>query len=291
MARPIRIQFSGAFYHVISRGNAKQAIFADDKDRLLFLANLAAVSKRLGWRIWTYCLMGNHYHILLETADPTLSIGMRDVNGIYAQAFNRKYGRVGHLFQGRFLGLIVDDEAYLNEVCRYIVLNPVRAGLCHSAGQWRWSSYGDVIRGSSSMRNLAIDQLIKRFAPTKREGLMRYVEFVAAGLGVSAPEGTAPCRLIVGDADFEARLAVITEHPSPEVPRPDRPRFTLEHYAATSSTMTEAIRRAWAGAAHSQSEIGRYFGLHYSTVSRIVNSGCRNQESRPDPVTIQDLAP
>jgi DNA invertase Pin-like site-specific DNA recombinase len=136
-----------------------------------------------------------------------------------------------------------------------------------------------------------VDPLIRRFAATKREGLLRYVEFVAAGLGASAPEGTAPSRLIIGDADFEARLAEIAESPSPEVPRPYRPRFTLEHYAATSTTMTEAIRRAWAGAAHSQSEIGRYFGLHYSTISRIVNSGGRNQESRPDPVTIQDLAP
>lgn len=291
MARPIRIQFSGAFYHVISRGNAKQPIFADDNDRLLFLANLAAVSARLDWRIWSYCLMGNHYHVLLETADPTLSIGMRDVNGIYAQGFNRRHGRVGHLFQGRFLGLMVDNEAYLNEVCRYIVLNPVRAGLCRSAGEWRWSSYPDVIRGRSSMRSLAVDLLIRRFAPTKREGLMRYVEFVAAGLGLRAPMGTAPSRMIIGDADFEAKLAMIAETSSPEVARPDRPRFTLDHYAATSTTMTEAIRRAWVSGGHSQSDIGRYFGLHYSTISKIVNPGCRNQESRPDPLTIQDLAP
>jgi hypothetical protein len=120
---------------------------------------------------------------------------------------------------------------------------------------------------------------------------LRYVEFVAAGLGVNPPEGTSANRMMIGDADFEARILARSAAPSSEVPRPDRPRFTLEHYASTSTTMTEAIRRAWAGGVHSQSAIARYFGLHYSTVSKIVNPGCRNQESRPDPVTIQDLAP
>ena len=102
MARPLRIQFAGAFYHVISRGNAKQAIFADDTDRLFFLANLMAVCERFDWWIWSYCLMGNHYHLLLETLTPISARGMRDVNGIYAQAFNRRHDRVGHLFQGRY---------------------------------------------------------------------------------------------------------------------------------------------------------------------------------------------
>ena len=291
MARPLRIQFAGAFYHVFARGNNKQPIFLVDVDRLKFLSGLMQVSERLDWWIWSYCLMDNHYHLLLETREPTLSRGMRDLNGAYSQYFNRRHQRVGHVFQGRFQALLVDNDAYLKEIARYIVLNPVRAGLCTTAGQWRWSSYQNIVGASSSLARLAAEPLIRQFASTTQEGLLRYVEFVAAGIADDMPTGSSTTRSCIGDESFDAIIASRFGRPSPEVPRPDRPRFTLEHYANTSAALTDAIRAAYFSGAYSQIAIARHFGLHYSTVSKIVNSSCQNQESRPDPLTIQDLTP
>ena len=127
MARPLRIEFPGALYHVTSRGNARQRVFRDDEDREMFLATLAWVVERFGWRCHAYCLMDNHIHLLIETPQPNLSRGMRQLNGVYTQPFNRRHRKVGHLFQGRFKAVLVEKERYLLELARYIVLNPVRA--------------------------------------------------------------------------------------------------------------------------------------------------------------------
>jgi REP element-mobilizing transposase RayT len=141
MARPLRIEYPGAVYHVTSRGNARQDIAADDRDRSQFLATLAHVVDRYGWLCHAYCLMGNHYHLLLETPQPNLSLGMRQLNGRYTQTYNQRHGRVGHLFQGRFAAILVEKETHLLELCRYVVLNPVRAKLVPHPRLWMWSSY------------------------------------------------------------------------------------------------------------------------------------------------------
>src|SRR5579859_3715129 len=133
MARPLRIEFSGAFHHVMARGNARQNIFRDTQDRQAFLAGLKRVCERFDWRIWAYCLMDNHYHLLVETLEPTLSRGMREINGVYTQGFNRRHSRVGHVFQGRYKSLLIEKDAYLLELSRYIVLNPVKAKICRGA--------------------------------------------------------------------------------------------------------------------------------------------------------------
>ena len=140
MARPLRIEFEGALYHVMSRGNARSDIFLDDEDRQLFVENLGRVSGRFDWRVWAWCLMSNHYHFLVETLEPTLSRGMREVNGVYTQAFNRRHGRSGHVLQGRFKAPLVDKDRYLLELSRYVVLNPVRAGIVQTAADWAWSN-------------------------------------------------------------------------------------------------------------------------------------------------------
>lgn len=133
MARPLRLEFPGAIYHVTSRGNARNAIFLDDEDRVLFLACLGAVVTRFGWWCHAYCLMDNHYHLLIETPEGDLSRGMRQLNGVYTQRFNRRHGRAGHVFQGRFKAIVVDRDSYLLELCRYVVLNPIRAGMVSQA--------------------------------------------------------------------------------------------------------------------------------------------------------------
>ena len=126
MARPLRIEYPGAVYHVTSRGNARKKIFLDDIDRDEFLATLGWVVERFGWGCHAYCLMDNHFHLLIETPKPNLSLGMRQLNGVYTQRFNRRHKRVGHLFQGRFKAILVERDSYLLELARYIVLNPVR---------------------------------------------------------------------------------------------------------------------------------------------------------------------
>jgi REP element-mobilizing transposase RayT len=148
MARPLRLEFRGAVYHLTSRGNARQNIFFTDADRELYLSTLAGVVRRYRWICHAYCLMANHYHLLIETPKANLSIGMRQLNGIYTQSFNRRNQRVGHLFQGRFKAILVEKEAHLLELCRYVVLNPVRVKGGASAQSWKWKQLPGYGRGA-----------------------------------------------------------------------------------------------------------------------------------------------
>jgi len=171
MARPLRLEFAGALNHVTARGNERRAIFlgnADD-DRASFLAILARTCERFNWICHAYCLMTNHYHLLIETLDPNLSKGMRQLNGVYSQHINRTHGRVGHLFQGRFKGILVDKDSYLLELARYVVLNPVRAGMVRSPGEWPWSSYLATVGMEEAPPFLATDWLLRTFGDDRQQ--------------------------------------------------------------------------------------------------------------------------
>ena len=139
MSRPLRIEFEGAVYHVTSRGNRRESIFFDDADRLALLDVIGRAMERFDAAMLAYCLMGNHYHFVLRTRRANLSQVMRHINGVYTQAFNRRHGKVGHVFQGRFKAILVDSDNYLVSVCRYVELNPARAGLVDDPSSWRWS--------------------------------------------------------------------------------------------------------------------------------------------------------
>ena len=140
MSRPLRIEFPGATYHVTARGDRREAIFVDDTDRAGLLDVLAQGLQRFDAVALAYCLMGNHYHFVLQTRQANLSRLMRHVNGVHTQRFNRRHGKVGHLFQGRFKAILVDTDAYLLTLCRYVELNPVRAGWAADPLAWAWSS-------------------------------------------------------------------------------------------------------------------------------------------------------
>jgi putative transposase len=142
MARPLRLEFSGAVYHVTARGDRREAIFLDDQDRQRFLGLLGREIGQQNWLLYAYCLMGNHYHLLLETPEANLARGMRRLNGVYTQGFNRRYGLSGHVLQGRYKAILVDRDAYLLELSRYVVLNPVRAGLIAKVLLWPRLSTG-----------------------------------------------------------------------------------------------------------------------------------------------------
>ena len=149
MARQLRIQYPGALYHVMSRGNGHQDIFFSNNDRIAFLKNLEGCIKTHNFICHAYCLMDNHYHLLIETPDANLSDVMRDINGNYTQTFNKRKGRVGHLMQDRYKAHVIEKDTYLLEVARDIVLNPIRAKIVDHPDKWRWSSYkttGGIIR-------------------------------------------------------------------------------------------------------------------------------------------------
>ncbi|MGH8630527.1 MAG: transposase, partial [Burkholderiales bacterium] len=186
MARPLRIEFPGALYHVMARGDGRSGIFKDDEDRELFLSTLGKVCSRFDWQIWAYCLMGNHYHLLIETARASLARGMRELNGQYTQAFNRRHRRVGHLLQGRYKALLVEKDSYLLELSRYVVLNPVRAGMVASAGDWFWSNYGTMMGKAPRPTWLAVKETLALFHAEAGPGKRAYSRFVAEG--ISAPD-------------------------------------------------------------------------------------------------------
>lgn len=145
MARPLRIELSGGLYHVTSRGDRREAIFFSDDNRLVWLDLLGQVCSRFNWICHAYCLMTNHYHIVIETPEGNLAQGMRQLNGVYTQMTNRTHGRVGHVFQGRYKAIMVEKDSYLLELARYVVLNPVRAGMVNDVDEWPWSSYPAMI--------------------------------------------------------------------------------------------------------------------------------------------------
>ncbi|KAA0255815.1 transposase [Acidobacteria bacterium ACD] len=225
MARPLRIDHAGAIWHVTSRGNERADVFRDDGDRERFLAVLARTVGLFRWRLHAYVLMGNHYHLLLETPEPTLSRGMAYLNGVYTQFFNRRHGRVGHLFQGRFKAVLVEKESHLLELVRYAVLNPVRAGVCATAAAWPWSSFGATAGLVRPPGWLDLAWTLAQFAHDEREARRKYRAFVADGLrGEYRPWGEVRSQIYLGSEDFAARWSGVASGRSlsPGIPRAQR---------------------------------------------------------------------
>ena len=207
MSRPLRLQFPGAVYHVTSRGNARQAIFADDRDRKRFLSLLEREIAQQRWRCHAYCLMDNHYHLLLETPEANLSRGMGRLNMAYAQGFNRRHERVGHLFQGRYKAILVQKDGHLAELCRYLVLNPVRAGLVESAEHWPWSSYRATASGRGATDWLTTRWILRRFDPDPGRARRAYRKFVKAGMGAPPPWRKLRAGTFLGGKAFLREMA------------------------------------------------------------------------------------
>ena len=183
VSRPLRPEVPGAVWHITSRGNERQDVFLDDEDRERFLSLLGKVAGDFDWRVHAYVLMGNHYHLMLETPEPTLSRGMRQLNGIYTQAFNGRHDRVGHLYQGRFKAILVEREAHLLELIRYVVLNPVRAGFVRSPREWKWSSFAATAALAPAPPWLDSEWTLEQFGAPRSKAIGRYREFVGAEAG------------------------------------------------------------------------------------------------------------
>lgn len=279
MARPLRIEFPGALYHLTTRGNDQQPIFRDDGDRRSFLRILGKTLSDYNGVCHAYCLMTNHYHLLVETPDANLSRIMKQINGIYTQRFNRRHQHVGHVFQGRFKSIVVDKDAYLLELCRYIVLNPVRAGMNDDPGQYRWSSFKATAGMIKTPHFLTTDWILSRFAKTRPQAQAQYRRFVRAGKKKEAPWKALKGQCLLGAKELIEKLSPYLKQKAAikeirladrKLNRPGLAKLFTDAHCATKSLRNQAMRIAHFDHGYRQKEIADHLGLHYTTVSNIL---------------------
>ncbi len=279
MARPLRIEFPGAVYHITARGNAKQNIYLADNDRRLFLDVLSSTVEKYNWVCHAFCLMDNHYHLLLETPDPNLSLGMRQLNGVYTQRFNWQHHRVGHVFQGRYKAILVEKQSHLLELCRYIVLNPVAAAMVSHPRDYSWSSYQPTAQAVKQLEFLHVDWILSQFANHRKKARKLYRKFVTDGMagGQEKPWKKLAGQIILGGEGFVARMQEILEGKKEIKEIPKAQRFTgrpsLDKLFPLRDRNDKKKRNAAIHAAHyshgyTLKEIGDFLEIHYSTVSR-----------------------
>lgn len=263
MARPLRIDVPGGIAHVTARGNNRQAIFRADEHRDRLVAILKRVVRRYGWLCHAYVLMDNHYHLLVETALPNLSLGMRQLNGLYAQWFNRRHDRSGHVFGGRFKSIAVERDEHFLEAARYVVLNPLRTVQPRRFVDWRWSSYPATAGLVSRPAFLTIDGVLSMFDSDRAVAHQRYVEFVSDGIEASL-EGRLVGEIYLGDDGFVRDLM-------PDVPVAEVPRVQWQPLRPSLDALCReeaGILAAYRTYGYRLREIGEHLGVHPATVSR-----------------------
>jgi putative transposase len=279
MARPLRIEYPGAVYHITSRGNEKKPVFKDDQDRYAFLDILEAVNKRYHWMCHAYCLMDNHYHLLIETPDGNLSLGMRHLNGVYTQFFNRRHKRTGHLFQGRYKAILIQKDSHLLEVCRYVVLNPVRAGIVARPEEWKWSSYRATAGREKRLSCLTTDWVLGQFSATRGTAEKEYRQFARWGIGKEPIWTAVKGQVILGEDEFVGTFVdYLRKHKDiPEIPkgqryvsRPGLDKLFTEPIRRNRKDRNRKIAEAVEEYGYTQGEVADYLGLHFSSVSRIM---------------------
>jgi REP element-mobilizing transposase RayT len=276
MARPLRIELPGGLYHITARGDRREAIYLADADRRAWLELLGQVCDRFNWVCHAYCQMTNHYHLVVETPDGNLSRGMRQLNGVYTQYLNRTHARVGHVFQGRYTGIVVEKQSYLLELARYVVLNPVRADMVKSPGAWAWSSYRATIGRRTPQQWLDIDWTLSQFARQRRRAIDKYVDFVRAGVGLPSIWEDLSHQIYLGSERFVERMQKQAEQAEDlsEIPRAQRrPQAKpLSYYQDRYRDSRRAMAEAYRTGDYKLKAIGEYFGVHYATVSRAVKA-------------------
>lgn len=280
MSRPLRLELPGGLYHITSRGDGREPIYLSDRDRTAFLAVLGQTCTRYDWVCHSYCLMTNHYHLVIETRMANLARGMQNLNGVYTQRFNRAHERVGHVYQGRYFSVLVQKEKHLLDLIRYVVLNPVRAGMVRTADDWPWSSYRATMGELQPPSWLATDATIAIFGGGAH-GRRGFSQFVRDGVNAPSCWNHLRDQIYLGDATFvaSAKNRVGAEATQlAEIPRTQR-CHEPEHAAQLMSECPEekaernkAIVESFAKGHFSMRAIGEHFGIHYSRVSRIVNA-------------------
>lgn len=277
MSRPLRLEIAGGLYHVTSRGDRREDIYHDDTDRQTWLSILAQTCERHNWQIHAWCQMSNHYHLIVETVEGNLSLGMRQLNGVYTQAVNRRHGRSGHVFQGRYKGILVERDSYLLALSRYVVLNPVRAGMVKHTRQWNWSSYHAMIGAEPRPEWLQVEWLLSQFGSQRARQIEKYIEFVQQGVRGAGVWGQLKGQVYLGSDLFietmRKRLETDGRHVNKEIPRAQRRALakSLAYYRDEFTDAKQGMAAAYATGDYTLQAIADAFEVHYSTVSRAVN--------------------
>jgi REP element-mobilizing transposase RayT len=273
MARPLRIELAGGVYHVTSRGDRREDIYSDDADRLVWIEIFAEVCRRMNWVCHAWCQMTNHYHVVVETVEGNLSRGMRQLNGVYTQAVNRTHRRSGHVFQGRYKAILVEKDTYLLELARYVVLNPVRAGMVNDPADWPWSSFAAMTGAANAPAWLQTDWILGQFACRRDVAVAAYIDFVRAGVGLPSLWEELRGQVFLGGDAFLTRMQEVSGKASiAEIPRAQRRPAArpLAHYRDSAESVQAAMVAAYASGDYTMQEIADHFGVHYATVSRAV---------------------
>lgn len=272
MARPLRIELAGGLYHVTSRGDGREDIFRSDEDRCVWLEVFGHVCARFNWVCHAWCQMTNHYHFVVETPEPNLAQGMRQLNGVYTQRFNRSWSRVGHVFQGRYKAILVERDSYLLELARYVVLNPLRARMVKHLTEWPWSSYLATSGAEPAPDWLQTDWILAQFGARRDRAIARYVSFVHEGAGLPAVWEKLSGQIYLGsDAFVMSMQAKVEGKDLTEVPRAQhRPLARPLAEFEADHPRDDAMALAYLSGRYTLSAIARHFGVHYATVSRAV---------------------
>ena len=266
----------------------KPSITLQELRRELFLATLSQVVERFHWICHAYCLMNNHYHLVIETPDGNLSKGMRQLNGVSTQTLNRRHHRVGHLFQGRFRGILVQKESHFLEVCRYVVLNPVRAKAVDHPRMWAWSSYQATGGLAHIPRCLKVNEILSHFGQRRSSAQQKYRSYVAEGISGATIWENLEAQSLLGLEGFAEALRghVTDKRKAREIPKGQRliGRPSLEKLfkerRKRKTVRDRQISDAVNQYSYSQIEVARHIKLHYSTVSRLIKSVDKNRDSR-----------
>lgn len=288
MTRPLRLKIPGGLYHIYARGIDRRDIFRENSDREKFLKILENSIKISNWKCYAYCLMNNHYHILIESSDGNTSRGMHHLNGVYAQYFNWKHDRTGHLFQGRFRAILVDRENYFLELCRYIVLNPVRAGIVHSPEEYHWSSFRATAGLDKAITCIDRKEILSKFTdedPSKVSAGATYSRFVCDGLEKDVIHFDIKGDLILGGRRFieSVKHEIEMEKNNFDYPkyqrtvyRPDLEELLDPLIVSMKETRNPAVIKAYYEFGYTQSDIAGFLGVHNSTIYRIIKTNIYN---------------
>lgn len=281
MSRPLRLEVAGAVYHVTARGDRQEPIYTDDRDRVAFLDVLAQAMDRFDAQVLAYCLMGNHYHLVLHTRSANLSRLMRHLNGVYTQGFNRRHAVVGHLFQGRYGAILVDRDAYLLALCRYVERNPVAAGIVAAPDAWAWSSCRAHLGQVATPIWLDTDGLHAHLlgrpvscASDRRRAVAIYADMVQRDADAALWARGLRRQVFLGDEGFVDRMSThmpAAARQSAEVPRRQRARpVTLQQLMRSGASLGQALLVAYTEGGQTMTDLAQELGLSVSRVSRLI---------------------
>jgi REP element-mobilizing transposase RayT len=264
MARPLRIEYPGAVYFITCIGNANQNVFLDSEDGNSWIEIFDRVCDRFGWICYAFCLMGNRYMIVVETKEPNLSKGMRQLNGMYTQSFNRRHSSSGHLFQGRFKSVHVQKEKYLADLVRYILFLPVHSGFVKLPQQFKWSSCKYLFDREDCPAWVNNKYLKGLYSDPEND-------FSANNPPDDVILKSIKKQIFLGDEDFISELQkyISKDKDLREIPKIQRAK-PISEFVNSSDSKEKAIANAYLSGDYTLQQIADYFSLHYSTISRIV---------------------